>query len=98
LKRNTAIAVKKIEWKYPMKKINNRNNDVARGTEEKVYSAVVSSNNECCLMMAHMWLKHVAARAKNIRGTVINFVDCGFIASYYKVFTYTYTDLHRPSK
>jgi hypothetical protein len=33
-----------------------------------------------------------------IRGTVIKFVDCGFIASYFKVFTYTYTDPHRPSK
>jgi hypothetical protein len=31
-----------------------------------------------------------------IRGKVIKFVDCGFIASYYKVFTYT--DPHRPSK
>jgi hypothetical protein len=27
----------------------------------------------------------------NICGTVINFVDCGFIASYYKVFIYTYS-------
>jgi hypothetical protein len=45
-----------------MKKINNIN-DVPKSTEDKVYSALVSSNNKCCLMMAHMWPKHVAARA-----------------------------------
>jgi hypothetical protein len=31
-----------------------------------------------------------------IRGTVVKFVDCGFTASYYKVFTYIYTNPHRP--
>jgi hypothetical protein len=29
-----------------------------------------------------------------LRGTVIKFVGCGFNTSYYKVFTYTYTDPH----
>jgi hypothetical protein len=29
---------------------------------------------------------------------VIKFVECGSIASYYKVFTYTYADPHRPSQ
>jgi hypothetical protein len=42
--------------KYPTKEINNKNNDVPKGREEKVYSAVVS------LMMAHVWPKHIATR------------------------------------
>jgi hypothetical protein len=35
---------------------------------------------------------------KILSGRVIKFVDCGFIASYYKVFIYTYADPHRPSE
>jgi hypothetical protein len=31
-----------------------------KGTKDKVYSAVVSPNNKCCLMMVHVWPKHVA--------------------------------------
>jgi hypothetical protein len=39
---------------------NNNNNDMPEGTKDKVYSAVVSPDNKCCLMMAHVWPKHVA--------------------------------------
>jgi hypothetical protein len=53
-------------WKYPTKKINNENNDVPKGTEGKLYSAVVCPNNKCFLMMAHVWPKHVAARPTNV--------------------------------
>jgi hypothetical protein len=61
LKRNIEAAAKKLGWKYSMKKINNNNNnDVPKGTEDKVYGAVVSPNNKCCLMMAHVRPKHVA--------------------------------------
>jgi hypothetical protein len=35
-------AVKIIRWIYPTKEINKINNDVLKGTEDKVYSAVVS--------------------------------------------------------
>jgi hypothetical protein len=30
------------------------------GTKDKVYSAVVSPDNKCCLMMAHVRPKHAA--------------------------------------
>jgi hypothetical protein len=56
---------------YPTKEINNNNNnnnnnnDVPEGTKDKVYSAVVSPNKKCCLMMAHVLLKHVA-RTTNV--------------------------------
>jgi hypothetical protein len=33
---------------------------VPKGTKDKVYSGVVFPNNKCCLMMAHVWPKHVA--------------------------------------
>jgi hypothetical protein len=33
---------------------------VPKGPKDKVYSAVVSPNNKCCLTMAHVWPKHVA--------------------------------------
>jgi hypothetical protein len=36
------------------------------GTKDKVYSAVVTPNNKCCLMMAHVLPKHVA-RTTNVR-------------------------------
>jgi hypothetical protein len=39
---NAEIAAKKIRWIYPTKEINNKNNDMPKGTEDKVYSAVVS--------------------------------------------------------
>jgi hypothetical protein len=39
---------------------NNNNSDAPKGTKDKVYGAVVSPNNKCCLMMTHVWLKHVA--------------------------------------
>jgi hypothetical protein len=55
-----------IGWKHPTEKINNKNNDVPKGTEDKVYSSVASSNNQYYLMMAHMWPKHVATRATNV--------------------------------
>jgi hypothetical protein len=45
--------------KNKIKKKNN-NNDVPKGTNDKVYSTVISSNNKCCLMMAHVWPKYVA--------------------------------------
>jgi hypothetical protein len=48
-----------------MKKINNKTNDGPKGTEDKVYSAVGSPNNKCCLMMAHVWPEHAAA-TKNV--------------------------------
>jgi hypothetical protein len=38
----TETAVKKIQWKYPTKEIKNKRNDVPKGTEDKVYSAVIS--------------------------------------------------------
>jgi hypothetical protein len=62
---NNEIAAKKTGWKYPTKKIKNIN-DIPKGTEDKLYSAVVSSNNKYCLMMAHVWPKHVAERTKNV--------------------------------
>jgi phosphoribosylformylglycinamidine (FGAM) synthase-like amidotransferase family enzyme len=34
------------------------NDDMPQGTKEKVYSAVVSPKNKCCLMMPHVWRKH----------------------------------------
>jgi hypothetical protein len=46
--------------------MNNRNNYVPKAKEDKAYSAVVSSYDKCCLMMAHMWPKHVAARTTNV--------------------------------
>jgi hypothetical protein len=30
--------------------------------------------------------------------TINNFVNCGFVAPYYKILTYTYTYPHAPSK
>jgi hypothetical protein len=33
---------------------------VLEGIKDKVYSAVVSPDSKCCLMMAHVRLKHVA--------------------------------------
>jgi hypothetical protein len=30
--------------------------------------------------------------------TVNNFMDCGFVAPYYQILTYTYTYAHPPSK
>jgi hypothetical protein len=46
-----------------MKQINN--NSVPEDTKDKVYSAVVSPNSKCCLMMAHVRPK----RSKNNRCT-----------------------------
>jgi hypothetical protein len=70
LKRNTETAAKKIGWKYPTKQINNNNNDdnddVPGGSKGKVYTAVVSPNNKCCLMMAYLLPKHVA-RTTNVQ-------------------------------
>jgi hypothetical protein len=44
--------------------INNNNNNniniVPKGTKNKVYSAMISPDNKSCLMMAHVWPKHVA--------------------------------------
>jgi hypothetical protein len=37
-----VIAAKKIRWKCPTKEINSKNKDVPKGTEDKVYGAVVS--------------------------------------------------------
>jgi hypothetical protein len=34
----------------------------------------------------------------DIRGRVVKFVECGFIATHYKVFTNKYTDPHPPTK
>jgi hypothetical protein len=59
LKGNTKTSAEKIGWKYPTKQINN-NSNVPKGTKNKVYNAVVSPNSKCCLMMAHVWPKHVA--------------------------------------
>jgi hypothetical protein len=50
--------LKKIGWKYPTKQIIN--NSVPKGIKDKVYSSVVSPDNKCCLVMAHVWPKHVA--------------------------------------
>jgi hypothetical protein len=55
------MAAEKIWRKYPIKQINNNNTQLPIGTKNKVYSAVVSPSNKCCLMMAHVWPKHVAA-------------------------------------
>jgi hypothetical protein len=55
------MAAEKIGQKYPIKQINSINNDVPIGTKDKVYSAVVSQNNKCCLMMDHVRPKHVVA-------------------------------------
>jgi hypothetical protein len=41
-KKKTEIATRKKRWKCPTKEINNQNNDVPKGTEDEVYSAVVS--------------------------------------------------------
>jgi hypothetical protein len=60
---NTETAAKRIGWKYPTKQINNNNNnnnDVTKVIKNKVYSAVISPNNKCCLMLAHVRPKHVA--------------------------------------
>jgi hypothetical protein len=54
------MAAEKNRTKYPIKQINNNNNDVPIGTKDKVYSAVVSQSNKCCLMMAYVRPKHVA--------------------------------------
>jgi hypothetical protein len=54
------MAAGKIGLKYPIKQIYNNNNVVRKGTKDKVYSAVVSPNNKCGLMMAHVPPKHVA--------------------------------------
>jgi hypothetical protein len=40
--KKTEITAKKMRWIYPTKEINNKNNDMPMGTEDKVYSAVVS--------------------------------------------------------
>jgi hypothetical protein len=48
-----------------MQQINNKNNDVPKGTDDKIHSAVVSQNNKWCLMMAHVRPKHVA-RTTNV--------------------------------
>jgi hypothetical protein len=55
------MAAEKNRIKYPTKQINNSNNDVPIDTKDKMYSAVVSPSKKCCLMMAHVWPKHVAA-------------------------------------
>jgi hypothetical protein len=39
--KNIEIVSRKIKWKYSTKETYNRNNDVPKGTEDKVYSAVV---------------------------------------------------------
>jgi hypothetical protein len=49
-----------IGWKYPTTEIKNKNNDVPKGTEDKVLQCSGLPNNKCCLIMAHMWPKHVA--------------------------------------
>jgi hypothetical protein len=54
------MAAEKNRIKYPIKQINS-NNDVSKGTKDKVYSALVFPCNNCCLMMAHVRPKHVAA-------------------------------------
>jgi hypothetical protein len=81
------MTTKRIGWKYPTKKINNNNNNnnnVPKYTKDKVYSAVVSPNNKCCLMMAHMWPKHVSMTSNtqggsNMTGTdlCVNKPHCG---------------------
>jgi hypothetical protein len=38
----SEITAKMIRWKYPTKEINNKNNDVPKGTEDKMYSVVGS--------------------------------------------------------
>jgi hypothetical protein len=48
--------------------------------------------------LAMQWNTKVTLVEMHIHGRVIKFVECGFIASYYKVFTYNYADPHRPSK
>jgi hypothetical protein len=40
--QKTEIDAKRIQWKYSRKETNNKNNDVPKSTEDKVYSAVVS--------------------------------------------------------
>jgi hypothetical protein len=40
--KKTEIPAQEIRWIYPTKEINNKNNDVPKGTEDKVYSVVVS--------------------------------------------------------
>lgn len=37
-----------------------------KGTADKVYTAGVSPINKCCLMMAKVWAKHIAARTTNV--------------------------------
>jgi hypothetical protein len=59
---NIETAAKKIGWKCPTKQINNNNNNVPKDTKDKVYSAVVSQNNKCCLMMAYVRPKHVTTK------------------------------------
>jgi hypothetical protein len=46
-----------LEMRYNNK---TQNDDVPGSTEDKVDSAVVSPLIKVCLMMAHMWPKHVA--------------------------------------
>jgi hypothetical protein len=55
------MAAAKIGQKYLIKQIDNNNNDVPIGTKDKIYSAVVSPSNKCCLMMARVRSKHIAA-------------------------------------
>jgi hypothetical protein len=53
------MAAEENRVKYPRKQINNNNSDVPICTKEKVYSAVVSPSNKCCLMMAHVQPKRI---------------------------------------
>jgi hypothetical protein len=55
------MAAEKNRIKYPTIQINNNNNDVPKDTKDKVYSAVVSTSKNCCLMMAHVRPKHAVA-------------------------------------
>jgi hypothetical protein len=43
-----------------MKEINNKNSDVPKGTEDKSVQCSGLPDNKYCLMMAHIWPKHVA--------------------------------------
>jgi hypothetical protein len=45
-----------------MKQINN--NGVPKGTKDKMYSAVVSPNNKCCMMKALVSHKHILMTSK----------------------------------
>jgi hypothetical protein len=56
----TLSLIYTLTWLAGCKLLLALANDVPEGTKDKVYSAGVSPNNNCCLMMAHVWPKHVA--------------------------------------